>query len=136
VEGGVEAGHLRDSGQQPPYQPHRAQAGGLVQRGERDQGPELGQQGVVDDRRAGATAAVHDPVPDGVGLRPQLGNRVLGRLVGRLVERVLDVPGRDDLLTVEQAQLHTAGAGVDDQHPQPGHVQPEISGSSSPCTRV
>src|SRR5581483_2448060 len=78
---------------------------------------ELGEHRVVDhDRLAEALAAVDDPVRD----------RVRGDVVRLDGAR---------LAAVDERQLEARRAGVDDED-QPGHVKPETTGSSSPCSRV
>ena len=106
VEGGVEAGNLRQARQAPADDPDRFEVVGLMQRRERHQRLERLEDGVVDQHRAGeGLAAMHDPVSDrgelaSLLMLPQPGDEVQQRLLvpepvagapRRLVE---DRPGR------------------------------------------
>ena len=104
----------------------RERGSSLLDRGERRpvvQGRDLGSQldrrqhPVVEQRRThDEIPEVDDPVPDGID-----GHELLDRA---------------RLLAFDDAQLEAGRAGVDDEDIQNGHVQPRISGSSSPCSLV
>ena len=136
VEGGVEAGHRRQVGGYPAYGIDRVQGDRLVQRGERRERPEVGQQVVGHPlRRDVVGAAVHDAVADRVDVADQVAD-----VVGQVVRRA--VPGGDDpVVGVEHPELDAAGPRVDGEDPHAcasssGHCQAWMSGASSPCSRV
>ena len=141
VEGGVEAGDGRERPALRGDRIERGQGLGLMQGGEVGQVPQLLAYVIIDQCRAGEDrSAVHDAVTGHVGLAPAIQKLAQPESVqsggpGRQV----GAPG-DGVLVVEQAQLEARRAGVDDQYrhrqPRPGQVQPEIAGSSSPCSRV
>jgi hypothetical protein len=90
VEGGVEAGHLGHPGDPLGRRLQRGDLGREVQRRERHEGTELGEQAVVDQRRAIVVrAAMHDAVAHHVQ------RTVAGQSVQRVDERRVPLAADD-----------------------------------------
>jgi hypothetical protein len=114
VEGGVEDRDVRDIPELGSRLADRRERRDVVQRRERRENIDLGDDLVVDQRRLDeTTATVDDAVTDGLG--------------------VLVAVDRTRLLTFDEVPLQARRARVDGQY---GQVQSAISGSSSPCSRV
>ena len=114
MEGRVEDGDVGDVWKRFPRIANRRERRNVVQRGERRQRVDLGNDLVVDRRRVNeAVATVDNAMPDG-----------LSGLVGL---------NRPRGISFDEVQLEARGARVDCQYCQ---IQFAISGSSSPCSRV
>ena len=129
VEGGVEAGDLRQPGPAGADRADRRQVVRLVERGERHQRLELLQERVVDQHRGGVVrAAVHDPVAD----RDRRGAQVLEQPaaehllrppdVGGLLRRDLPVDGLAALGVLRREPRPRRADALDLAPEQPGQV--------------
>ena len=136
---GVEARDGRHAGERGAHDVEHRQRGGLVQRRQVGERAQLLLDARVDhDRARELGAAVDDAVAGGVD-GAEAGERAPHRRrVGATVfRRQVDARG-DAVVGVEDAQLHAARPGVDDEdaHQRRVHVQSRISGASSPNCRV
>ena len=116
VKGGVEAGDGRQGrarGRTAAMPPSARP----VQRSERPERADARLDARIEQHRPGVPrAAVHDAVPDSVGLR-QFGERHSDRVrIDRPVEQLQVMAGADRERAVEHAQLQRARARVDDEH--------------------
>ena len=94
------------------------------------------------DRRPERRPSVHDPVPGDVDGPERVERVIEASVVDTPVVGVEVDRGRDRVVVLDHAQLQAGRAGVDDEQPHEPvggsncHDQPEISGGSSPCSRV
>ncbi len=128
MEGGVEARDLRHRGAPLGDRLEDAKLGGEVQRRERNERVERGDQPRVDASRGGPLGApVHDPVPHGLGERVATAFQFVeelprrGRVIADRRADALDTPARDFALAarvdVEESVLQRRGAAVDGEDP-------------------
>ena len=136
VERGVEAGHLGDVGQAAGGGLQGLDLGRQVERRERDERAELGQQAVVDERRPVVRGtAVDDPVTDHVQ-RPACGETVqrvvegVGRRIGNDLDRA-PVDGLLDAVAAAVERVLERGRAAVQAGDQ---VQSLTSGMSSRCS--